>query len=152
MRLRTPSPAMAVACLALALSLAGTGYAVTALPKNSVGGPQRKQNAVVSAKVNDGSLKAADFGTGQLPQGPAGPAGPQGAFICYQHPPGPVTRVGNGIINLQLPPNTKVPMGLSKVLQLSPSANPYLVGMCGTGGASWTNNDWGTTSALVFTQ
>src|ERR671928_68480 len=31
-----PSPAMVVACLALAFGLAGTGYAVTRLPRNSV--------------------------------------------------------------------------------------------------------------------
>jgi Collagen triple helix repeat (20 copies) len=71
-------------------------------------------------------------------------------FICYQQPPGPLTPVGNGIAGLQLPPNSKTTMGLSKVLQLPPSPNPYLVGMCGTGGSGWNNNDWGTTSALVL--
>jgi Collagen triple helix repeat (20 copies) len=69
-------------------------------------------------------------------------------FICYQQPPGAVTTVGNGIAGLQLPPNTKVPMGLTKMLQLPPGQ--YLVGLCGTGGSGWTNNDWGTTSALVL--
>ena len=61
-----------------------------------------------------------------------------------------MTTAGNGIISLQLPASTKVPMGLSKVLQLSPGQ--WTVGMCGTGGAGWSNNDWGTTTALVFTQ
>jgi anthranilate phosphoribosyltransferase len=61
-----------------------------------------------------------------------------------------VNPVGNGVAGLQLPANSKVPMGLSKVLQLAPGQ--YLVGMCGTGGAGWNNNDWGTTSALVFKQ
>jgi hypothetical protein len=95
-RRRTPSPAMVVACLALALSLGGTGYAVTSLPKGSVGAPQLRHNAVVSAKVKDGTLRAADFAAGQLPagqqgpqglQGPAGPAGKDGA-------PGPQGKQG----------------------------------------------------------
>jgi hypothetical protein len=78
-------------------------------------------------------------------------AGALNLFICYQQQPsGPVTSAGNGILGLQLPPSTKTTMGLSKVLQLSPGQ--YTVGMCGTGGAGWNNNDWGTTSALVFTQ
>jgi hypothetical protein len=40
-------------------------------------------------------------------------------------------------------------MGMSKVLTLPPGQ--YQVGMCGTGGANWTSNEWGATSALVFT-
>jgi hypothetical protein len=224
---------MVVACLALLVALGGTSVAaVTAIPRNSVGTAQLKKNAVVSAKVKNGSLRAADFAAGQLPAGPAGPTGPAGAggpqgpqgaagpqgaqgaagpqgpsgviqsisatgggpnpsptlqffaapvsvtvtsaaqrvlvvasnafgtlgasagalnlFICYQQPPGPVTAAGNGIIGLQLPASTKTTMGLSKVLQLA--AGQYTVGMCGTGGAGWNNNDWGTTTALVFMQ
>ena len=80
----------------------------------------------------------------------AASAGALNLFICYQQPGGAVTTAGHGIINLQLPASTKVPMGLSKVLQLSPGQ--WTVGMCGTGGAGWSNNDWGTTTALVFTQ
>ena len=67
-----PSPAMVVACLALAVGLAGTGYAVTRLPRNSV----------TTVQVKDFSLLARDFKKGQLPagpQGPQGPAGPAGA-------------------------------------------------------------------------
>src|SRR5438876_670108 len=79
MRLRPPSPAMVVACLALAISLSGAAYAVsTALPRNSVGTVQLKNNAVNSAKVKNASLRAVDFATGQIPVGPQGPAGPQG--------------------------------------------------------------------------
>ena len=80
----------------------------------------------------------------------AASAGALNLFACYQQAGGPVTSAGNGILGMQLPPSTKVPMGLSKVLQLAPGQ--YSVGMCGTGGAGWNNNDWGTTSALVFTQ
>jgi hypothetical protein len=64
--------------------------ALNALPRNSVGPVQLKNDAVTSVKVRNGSLLAADFRLGQLPQGPqgaqgpagpvgpAGPAGPQG--------------------------------------------------------------------------
>src|SRR5438093_8364698 len=80
MRLRPPSPAMVVACLALAILLSGAAYAVsTALPRNSVGSVQLKNNAVNSAKVRNASLRAVDFAAGQIPVGPQGPAGPPGA-------------------------------------------------------------------------
>jgi len=75
-------PALAVALIGLAVALGGTGYAVTQLPRNSVGTAQIKNNAVTGAKVRNGSLTAADFRRGTLLQGAAGlqgPAGPQGA-------------------------------------------------------------------------
>ena len=81
---RRPSPAMIVACLALAVSLSGVGYATTALPRNSVGAVQIKKDAIVSLKVKDGTLLAADFKPGEIPAGDAGavgaagPAGPKG--------------------------------------------------------------------------
>jgi hypothetical protein len=85
MRLRPPSPALVVACLALAVSLTGGAYAVSsALPRNSVGPAQLKANAVNSAKVQNRSLRAVDFGIGQIPKGPPGPAGAAGP----QGPPG----------------------------------------------------------------
>jgi len=74
-----PSPAMVVACLALLVALGGTSIAaVNALPLNSVGTAQLKNNAVVSSKVKDGSLLGKDFAAGQLTAGAAGPAGPAG--------------------------------------------------------------------------
>ena len=70
---------MVVACLALAISLSGAAFAVTtALPRNSVGPVQLKNNAVNSLKVRNSSLRAVDFAPGQIPKGPQGPAGPQG--------------------------------------------------------------------------
>src|SRR5262245_58694116 len=75
---------MIVACLALAVSLSGVGYATTALPRNSVGPAQIKKDAIVSLKVKDGTLLAADFKPGEMPAGAAGavgaagPAGPKG--------------------------------------------------------------------------
>jgi hypothetical protein len=77
-----PSPAMVIALVALVIALGGAGYAVTALPRNSVGPAQIKKSAVTSAKVRDYSLLARDFKKGQLPrgaQGADGPAGPVGA-------------------------------------------------------------------------
>ena len=76
-----PSPALVIACLALMVALSGTGYAVTVLPRNSVGTTQLKNDAVVSSKVKKGSLLGTDFAPGQLPAGapgPTGPAGPKG--------------------------------------------------------------------------
>lgn len=76
-----------MATLALFLALGGTSYAVTALPKNSVGTAQLKKNAVTGAKVKDGSLTSGDFAAGTLLKGDTGatgatgatgPAGPQG--------------------------------------------------------------------------
>ena len=73
-----PTPAMAVACIALGVALAGTSYAATVLPRNSVGTLQLRNNAVTAAKVKNGSLLRADFRAGQVPAGLRGPAGPQG--------------------------------------------------------------------------
>ena len=79
-RLGKPSPAMVVACVALFLATAGTSVAVVnALPKGSVGTAQLKNNAVNSSKVKNRSLKAVDFGRGQLPKGPKGATGVTGA-------------------------------------------------------------------------
>jgi len=74
MPLKSPSPALVVSCVALAVALGGTGYAVTTLPKNSVGGTQIKSNAVTSSKVKNGSLLAADFKSGELSAFVAGAA------------------------------------------------------------------------------
>jgi len=86
---RRPSPAFVVACIALLVSLAGTSYAtVLNVPRNSVGAPQLKRNAVKPAKlapnavrtghVLNGSLLAADFKPGQIPRGPKGDKGDDG--------------------------------------------------------------------------
>lgn len=76
--MRRPSPALVISLIALFFSLAGTGWAVTQLPRNSVGSAQLKANAVSGPKVKDGSLSAADFAAGTLLTGATGAAGPQG--------------------------------------------------------------------------
>jgi len=48
---RRPSAALVVATVALFVALGGTGYAVTSLPKNSVGTSQLKNGAVTNKKV-----------------------------------------------------------------------------------------------------
>ncbi len=70
---------MIVACVALFLATTGTGVAViNALPKGSVGTNQLKNNAVISSKVKNHSLKAVDFARGQIPKGPRGATGTAG--------------------------------------------------------------------------
>jgi hypothetical protein len=70
---------MVVASIALLVALSGTSIAaVVNVPLLSVGTPQLKSNAVISAKVKNRSLLAVDFKQGQLPKGPQGPQGPAG--------------------------------------------------------------------------
>src|SRR2546423_14946531 len=88
-----PSPAIVLACGALLLALGGVSWAATALPRNSVGTAQLKNNAVTSGKVKNHSLLRADFKSGQVPKGPAGPAGPAGA-TGPQGPKGPTGPAG----------------------------------------------------------
>lgn len=95
-----------VASLALFIALGGVSYAVTALPRNSVGTSQIKaggvtasdirKSAVTSRTVRDGSLLSKDFKAGQLPPGPAGPQGLPGikGDTGAQGPLGPVGPVG----------------------------------------------------------
>jgi hypothetical protein len=69
--LKRPSPALAISILALFVALGGTSYAVTQLPKNSVGTAQLKKNAVTGAKVKDGSLSGTDIDVATLGTVPA---------------------------------------------------------------------------------
>jgi hypothetical protein len=103
-RLTTHLRSNAVAYVALFFAVSSTGaLAAGQLAKNSVGTKQLKSNAVISSKVKDGSLKSADFASGQLPAGPqgakgskgdtgpqgpkgdTGPAGPEGTAKAYAY-------------------------------------------------------------------
>lgn len=64
--------------LALTLAISTGGAYAAGVGRNTVGTPQLKKDAVVSAKVKNGSLLSADFKTGQLPSGPRGPQGANG--------------------------------------------------------------------------
>ena len=76
--MRRPSPALVISIIALVFAATGTGWAVTRLPRSSVGTAQLKNGAVVSSKVKDGSLLASDFAAGQLPAGATGATGARG--------------------------------------------------------------------------
>jgi len=118
--MRRPSPALVVACVALGVALGGTSYAtVLNVPKSSVGTPQIKRNAVKarqlapnavrSAHVLNGSLLAADFKAGQIPQGPKGDKGDKGdngiSRVLTNRTSGPtqaLTATTTTILSLQL--------------------------------------------------
>jgi len=115
---RHVTPANVIATLALVVALAGSGYAATALARNSVHsghlapGAVRSSdlaaNSVSSPKVRNGSIAAADLAPGVLARarrgprgqkgqpgeaGPRGPVGPQGTQ-GDQGPQGPVGSPG----------------------------------------------------------
>ncbi|MFM9054710.1 MAG: hypothetical protein ACKOQ5_07695, partial [Solirubrobacterales bacterium] len=71
-------PATIISAVAVVVALSGSAYAISQLPKNSVGTKQIRNGAVTSPKVKDASLLARDFRAGQLPAGPRGEQGPRG--------------------------------------------------------------------------
>ena len=64
-----PSPAMVVALLALFIAMAGTGYAATQLPVNSVGSKQLRKDAVLRAKIKNNAVNGAKVLDGSLTGG-----------------------------------------------------------------------------------
>lgn len=62
--MKLPSHSLVIAYLALFVALGGSAYAVSQLPKNSVGTKQLKPNAVTAAKIKDGAVGTADLGNG----------------------------------------------------------------------------------------
>lgn len=54
--MKLPSHTTVIAYLALFVALGGSAYAVTQLPKNSVGTKQLKSNAVTAAKIKNGAV------------------------------------------------------------------------------------------------
>jgi hypothetical protein len=55
--------------IAVFIALGGTSYAVSKLPKNSVGAKQIKANGVRTAEIQDGAVQSADVGNGSLTGG-----------------------------------------------------------------------------------
>lgn len=53
-----PSPALGMSLIALFVASGGTAYAVTTLPKNSVGTTQLKNDAVTAPKIKNGAVTA----------------------------------------------------------------------------------------------
>jgi hypothetical protein len=83
------SYANVISSIALFVALGGTGYAVTQLPRNSVGNRQLKANAVTSAKIRARAVQRSDLaptarGGERGPRGPVGPAGPLGPSETIQ--------------------------------------------------------------------
>lgn len=132
---RRPSPAMVIASLALLLALGGTSIAAVSvvLPKNSVGTPQLRDNAVNSAKVKNRSLLAVDFKAGELPAGAQGPAGPAGGAGA-QGPKG--DQGAPGISGLQIVEGTLVSGAGSHIATAAcPAGKKAIGGGYSTGGA-----------------
>lgn len=83
------SPANVMSATALFVALGGTAYATGVLPNGSVGNEQLRYQAVsgtkiapdaiTTGKVKDGSLRARDFKSDELPRGEAGATGAPGA-------------------------------------------------------------------------
>jgi len=131
--MRLPSPAMVVALIALIVAMSGSAYAVTQLPRNSVGAVQLKtsavtsaklaNNAVTSAKIKNGTIQVVDLSprartelrgaTGAQGEpgarGATGAQGDQGAT----GPPGP--SIGG---STTATPGTVIPTGLTQLISL----------------------------------
>jgi hypothetical protein len=117
--MRRPRYADVAATIALVLALGGTSYAVTALPRDSVGTAQLKAHAVTKSKLAPGVRTVGPRGP-QGPQGfigpagpyglpgPAGPAGPAGGPLDPKrvlHVPGPIISIlaGAQFVNVAAP-------------------------------------------------
>ena len=126
---RLPSPALVVALIALFIALGGTSYAVTQLPKNSVGTKQLKKSSVTSAKIKDGTIRTADLSkaTRDALTGATGPRGEQGAAGAQSYG----FRVGADAVVIENP------SGATGVLDdfaiTTPAAAPRRAGPAGAG-------------------
>jgi hypothetical protein len=120
--MRRPRYADITATIALVVALGGTSYAVTALPRNSVGTAQLQAHAVTKGKLAAGVVTRGPAGpTGRTgsqgtagpagpygspgPQGPAGPAGGPLDANRVVHVPGPIIAIQAGaqFINVASP-------------------------------------------------
>ena len=82
-----PSPAMVVALVALFVAMGGTTYAVTSLPKRSVGSAQLKKGAVHKENIATGAVTASKLAKGLVGNGPRWTAGPTVPIIVNQDIP-----------------------------------------------------------------
>jgi hypothetical protein len=76
-----PSPATIIALLAMFIAMGGTGYAVTKLPKRSVGSLQLKKGAVRKENIANGAVTASKLSKGLIAAAPTGSAGPASAPV-----------------------------------------------------------------------
>ena len=112
-----------IACAALFIALAGTSVAAVSIviPRNSIGSLQLKANSVNSGKVLNGSLRRADFRSGQIPAGPRGPAGPAGPA----GPPARPARPARGAAGAATPGYTAETLAQSSTSDAATTSTTY---------------------------
>ena len=99
------SYANVVSSLALFIALGGTGYAVTQLPRNSVGAKQLKANSVTSGKIRARAVQRTDLAPSARigsrgVRGPAGPVGPSETIQVKRAESVPIPTGANGTATL----------------------------------------------------
>ena len=123
--MRTPKLTYAnvMSTIGVFIALGGTSYAVTQLPRNSVGERQLKPNAVTAAKIRDASVGRADLAPDAVIAGPRGARGPVGGpgERGPQGPPGPLGEAGGDLAGTF--PNVTVRRGAVSADELS---NPHV--------------------------
>ena len=150
MRDRLPIILSTTASLVALFGATPLGHAAynAAVPRNSVGTPQLRRNAVTSSKIApntvrtgqvvDGSLLSADFKSGQIPQGPKGDKGDKGS----KGDPGPVGISGYEIVSASATVNANTT--LVAIQAKCPSGKKVLGGSADTGGFDESNVFHGT--------
>jgi len=140
--MRRPSPALIVATVALFVALGGTSYAVTKLPRNSVGTAQLKANAVTGSKVKNKTLKLADLS----PAAKAGLAGPKGTMGragtttrgFVRSPDTPVVETSGVIDSFTVKVPVAGALNLSVVIVFNGPAPYGTIPICATAATSYT--------------
>ena len=123
-----PSPALTVALLALFVALGSTSYAVTQLPRNSVGTAQLRDGAVTAQKLSRAARRGLRGRRGAT--GPAGAIGAQGTAGA----PGPQGPAGA--------PGTKGDPGSAIVARVRLSGGPVTVPPGGRVTLTLTGGSW----------
>ena len=102
---RNLSFANVTSMMALTIALGGTSYAAQ-IKSKAVKNSDLANSAVTGAKVKNGSLQAADFGSGQLPKGATGATGAPGAPGAPGTPGarGPTGTVGAATVQFEQAP------------------------------------------------
>ncbi|TQK69114.1 collagen-like protein [Nocardioides sp. SLBN-35] len=144
--------ALVIALLALLVAVSGSSYAAVTAHRNSVDTAALQhhavtrgkiaQGAVGSGKVLDGSLRARDFRTGELPAGTPGAAGVNGL-------PGQQGQQGAagapGPVGPQGPAGPVGPIG-----PIGPVGPQGVAGADGTPGSAYTAYEWSAANAIAI--
>ena len=70
-------------------------------------------------------------------------------WVAYQAEDASIQLTGGGIFSLQVPANTRVPIGINGVIGPL-AAGTYTVGVAGsTSSPNWNNNEWGAITTIV---